>query len=76
MLEERQEFSARKLVWVKDPRFERWGCSGCAWVFNPLGPPVGDSFDAMKLNFQMQLSAEFAPHDCVRRPLAKAANAS
>jgi hypothetical protein len=58
------EISARKLARVERQSFWGWGCSECAWVFNPSGPPVGESLDAMKRNFQVQLSAEFASHDC------------
>jgi rubredoxin len=53
------ESSSRKLVWVEGQSFEGWGCSECAWVFNPSGPPTGKSLDEMKLNFQAQLSEEF-----------------
>jgi hypothetical protein len=67
MLGER-EISARKLVRVEGPSFEGWGCSECAWVFNPSGPPVGKSLDAMTRNFQAQLSKEFISHDCARHP--------
>ena len=28
-----------------------WGCSRCAWVFNPVGPPIGENFDALMRNF-------------------------
>jgi hypothetical protein len=55
---------SRKLVRVEGRSFEGWGCSECAWLFNPSGPPVGKSLDEMKQNFQMQLSEEFASHDC------------
>jgi hypothetical protein len=39
-------------------------CSECAWVFNPSGPPVGNSLDEMIGNFQIQLAKEFALHAC------------
>jgi rubredoxin len=71
-----REISARQLVRVEGRSFEGWSCSQCSWVFNPSGPPVGDSLEAMKRNFQAQLSDEFASHDCARytRERAKAAN--
>jgi rubredoxin len=56
----------RKLVWVEGREFEGQGCSECSWVFNPSCPPVGDSLEAMKRNFQAQLSDEFASHDCAQ----------
>ncbi len=30
----------RELVWIDQPGFRGWGCSKCAWGFNPPGPPV------------------------------------
>jgi rubredoxin len=71
-----REISARKLVRVEGQSFQGWGCSECSWVFNPSGPPVGQSLDEMTRNFRAQLSNEFASHDCAqhtrRRALAKA----
>jgi hypothetical protein len=64
MLNQARESWSRKLVRVEGRSFEGWGCSECAWLFNPSGPPVGKSLDEMKQNFQMQLSEEFASHDC------------
>ncbi len=79
MRHESQDISFRKLVRVEGQSFAGWGCSKCGGVFNPFGPPVGpvgQSLDAMKRNFQVQLSDEFASHDCARhtrrRALAKA----
>jgi hypothetical protein len=55
-----QESSSRKLVWVEGQGVVGgWGCSECAWVFNPSGPPTGKTLDEMKRNFQVQLSEEF-----------------
>ena len=45
-----EEGLSRKLVRVKGESFEGWGCSDCAWVFNPSGLPVGRSLDEMKRN--------------------------
>ena len=45
---------ARELVWLDQPRFRGWGCSYCAWVFNPPGPPIGETFDAMMRNYKAQ----------------------
>ena len=67
MLHEGQESSTRKLVWVAEQSVEGWGCSECLWVFNPSGPPIGNTLDEMKLNFEAQLAEEFASHVCVNR---------
>jgi hypothetical protein len=71
-----QERSFRKLVLVETQGFKDWGCSECAWVFNPSGPPTGESLEDMKRNFQMQRSEEFASHDCAEHPRAKGATPS
>jgi len=54
----------RELVWIDQPRFRGWGCSQCEWVFNPPGPPIGNTFDAMMQNFELRRDEEFASHDC------------
>jgi hypothetical protein len=61
----------RKLVWIEDQRFLGWGCSECAWVFNPLGAPIGKSLDEMKENYERRRSKEFAAHVCTEHPRAK-----
>jgi hypothetical protein len=76
MLHEGQESSSRKLAWVEGESFEGLGCSECAWVFSPSGPPTGKSLDEMKRNFQVQLSEEFASHACANRPRVKGAKLS
>jgi hypothetical protein len=58
--------SPRKLVRVEGQNFKGWGCSDCAWRFSPSGPPVGESLDEMKRNFEVQLAEEFASHACAR----------
>jgi hypothetical protein len=62
---------SRKLVWIEQPRFRGWGCSECAWVFNPSGPPTGKSFDEMMRNFELQRDREFTLHVCADHPRAK-----
>jgi hypothetical protein len=76
MLHEGQESPVRTLVWVEERSFKGSGCSECAWVFNPSGPPLGKSLDEMKRNFQMQLSEEFASHDCSDYPRVRGATFS
>jgi hypothetical protein len=48
----------RELVWMDQSRLLGWGCSKCAWVFNPFGPPTGDNFNAMMRNFESQRDKE------------------
>jgi hypothetical protein len=68
-----QESSSRELVWNEGQNVEGWGCCECAWVFNPSGPPAGESLDEMKRTFKMQLSEEFASHACAKHSRVKAA---
>jgi hypothetical protein len=65
-----QETSIRTLVWVEGLSVG-WGCSECAWVFEFSGPPIGRSLDEITRKFQVQLSQEFAAHDCAEFPRAK-----
>jgi len=60
----------RKLVWVERQNFQGWACTECAWVFNALGPLVGQSIDEMKMNYEKQRDKEFASHVCVEHPRA------
>jgi len=64
----------RKLVWVDEQCFQGWGCSECAWVFNPSGPPTGKSLDEMKLNYEWQLNKDFPAHVCAEHPRATGTN--
>jgi hypothetical protein len=59
----------RKLIWVERPNFQGWGCSGCAWVFNPPSEIVGNSIEEMKTNFGQQRDKEFASHICAEHPM-------
>ena len=76
MLDKGQESSSRRLVWVEGESFRGWGCSECAWFFSISAPPTGKSLDEMKVNFQVQLSEEFASHDCAEHPRVKGATPS
>jgi len=58
----------RKLVWIEQQRFRGFGCSECAWVFNPAGAPAGKSFDEMMQNFESQRDQEFKLHVCADHP--------
>ena len=59
---------SRKLVWIEQQRFRGWGCSECAWVFNPSGALIGKSFDEAKRNFELQRDKEFTLHVCADHP--------
>jgi len=56
---------SRKLVWIEQQRFRGFGCSECAWVFNPTSAP----------NFELQRDKEFSLHVCADHPGAKAPGA-
>jgi hypothetical protein len=60
----------RKLVWAERPDFQGWGCSECAWVFNPSWPLAGKSIDDMKTEFGQQRDKEFASHVCAENARA------
>jgi hypothetical protein len=54
----------RKLIWLERRNFQGWGCSECAWVFNPAGPPTGESLEEMKSQYEKRRDKEFAAHIC------------
>jgi hypothetical protein len=61
----------RKLAWIEEHRFQGWGCSECAWVFNPSGGPIGKSIDEMKENYELRRDKDFAVHVCAEHLRAK-----
>jgi rubredoxin len=61
----------RKLVSTENQSFWGWGCSECAWVFNPSGPPAGHSIQEMKQKYAQQRDHDFATHLCAEHPKAK-----
>jgi hypothetical protein len=61
----------RELIWIQEPYFQGWGCSECAWVFRPSGPPVGNSFQEMKENYLLLRDEESAAHVCAEHSGAK-----
>jgi hypothetical protein len=61
----------RKLVWVEEQRSLGWGCSECAWMFNPSGSPIGKSLDDMMQNYERQRDKDFAAHVCADHPRGK-----
>ena len=69
----RSRFSAgesrpRALTWIKDEHFYGPGCSRCAWLFRPSGPPSGNSIKEMKENYIRCCNGEFASHVCAEHP--------
>jgi hypothetical protein len=63
----------RRLRWIEEPRFQGFGCSECAWVFNPSGPPDGNSLQEMKEYFERRRDQEFAIHLCTEHPRVRKA---
>jgi hypothetical protein len=63
----------RHLIWIQEPHFLGWGCSECAWVFRPSGPPIGNSLEEMKEHYLRRLEEESAAHVCAEHPEAKKA---
>jgi len=61
----------RELIWIEQQRFAGWGCSECAWVFNPSGIPTGNSLDEMKRNYEQRRDKDFAAHVCAEHHTAK-----
>ena len=53
-----------RLVWIEKKGFRSFGCSECAWVFNPSGSPTDNSFNEMMRNFELQRDREFSSHVC------------
>ncbi len=66
-----RDLSRPEVVWIERENLAGLGCSDCAWVFHPSGPPIGGTLEEMKQNFQTQLSKEFDSHDCAKHQLAK-----
>ena len=58
----------RKMIWISSAERESWGCSECSWSFHPSGPPLGDSLDDMKKNYERQRDKEFDTHICGEQP--------
>jgi hypothetical protein len=63
--------ATRELISIEENRFRGWGCSECAWVFNPSGSPTGNSFDEIVLNLELQRDKAFTSHVCAEHPRAK-----
>jgi Zn-finger protein len=61
----------RKLVLSEVRGFSVWGCSECAWVFNPSESPVGRTIEEMIQNHERQRDKDSAAHVCAEHPRAK-----
>jgi hypothetical protein len=61
----------RNLVWIERQNFQGYGCSECAWVFEPSGTLTGESLHEMKLNYAQQRDKLFANHVCAEHSRAK-----
>jgi hypothetical protein len=65
----------RMLIWIEQSRFQGFGCSECAWTFNPSGPPAGNWFQEMKSKYQRLRDKEWRSTVCAEHPKAMKANA-
>ena len=61
----------RTMTWIEESRFQGSGCSECAWVFSPSGPPIGDSLPEMKELYERRRDREFADHVYAEHPRSK-----
>jgi hypothetical protein len=64
----------RTMTWIEGSRFQGSGCSECAWVFHPSGPPIGDSLADMMEKYERRRDQEFAAHVCAEHPRPKNAD--
>jgi hypothetical protein len=58
----------RELIWVEIERFHGWACSACAWQFKSSGPPIGNTIEEMKQNYERRRDAAFNFHMCAKHP--------
>ena len=63
----------RTRIWIEEPRFQGWGCCGCAWTFNPSGPPTGNSLQEMREEYERLGDKDFPAHVCAAHPKANKA---
>jgi hypothetical protein len=61
----------RNLIWIEDESIQGWGCSDCAWVFNPVGLPTGKSLEEMMRKYEEERDKHFAAHVCAEHPRGK-----
>jgi hypothetical protein len=58
----------RRLVWIDETRRRAFGCSECAWVFDPFGSVTGNSLNEAMQNFEVWRDREFSSHVCADHP--------
>ena len=58
----------RTRIWIEEPRFQGWGCSGCTWAFSPSGSPTGNSLEEMREDYELLRDNEFVAHVCAAHP--------
>jgi hypothetical protein len=66
--------ASRKLVQVEQPSSSGWGCSECAWMFDPSQIPSVNSFDEMTLALILEREKAFESHICSEYPRVKASS--
>ena len=54
----------RTMIWLETQVLMGWGCSECAWTFNPSGELKGESLDAVIRDFISQRDKEFRAYAC------------
>jgi len=59
---------SRKLIQIKNEKFQGFGCSECNWVFDPSGPFVGNTLHEMITKYKAQRDKDFAAHVCAETP--------
>jgi hypothetical protein len=60
---------SREMVWIEQKRFAGWGCSQCAWLFNPSDDlPGGSSLEGLMRSFELRRNQEFELHACTDHP--------
>ena len=57
-----------RLTWVEGTGFAAWGCSECAWFFQPPVVPLGKSLEEILRILALQRDKEFASHVCAKYP--------
>jgi hypothetical protein len=58
----------RELIWVEKERFQGWMCSACGWEFRASGPPIGNTIEEMKQNYERRRDEAFKDHVCAKHP--------
>ncbi len=62
----------RQLKRIEQSGSSRWGCSACAWTFDPSETPSVSSLDEMTLALILQREKDFESHICSKHRKIKA----